>query len=701
MPPLFIDKKKQPLTPAFSVNPQLDNPDAAKQLFAGATDLLRPAQKTAEIQSQRKMSLLPTAIKEIKTKQSIAGGAIPITRDPQLFVNDKERYAAVPFGGVAGTAKRVAPKAFSGFKDLTTRLLEDLKGRSTVAKQYIIDATNRPELKQVERDIFRMHLQNEGDVVNVPNFAKKIKSELLPLERISATEDLSSPRYENISLPDELRGPIANYDEHIYQSPIKTSAGDVHYAGMGGYGNTPDRYFAHTRIEDLPSSPEQVFPNVRESWRKPYLEKNPITPEMGSTRRVIEIQSDLFQKGRLESELPSGPADYDAMSPEEYAKVLKGEGTRAKEIAKLEPYRNTWHERVIREEVKKAAEDGKTKLQFPTGETAMKIEGLGEQTQSFFSSQGDTLYAQGVRGGSQPLKYEDLKVGQSVWDRTQDNWIITDVLGDGKFKAVPKSTYDTVMKGPGEFDWRNSQAAETFDISGKVDTSNPIYRFYEKEVGRYLMNKYEAKVITDPRGVKWYEINVGKAEAKKPIQAFGKTSIGTLIGGAGASGLAAAAVAAAQPTKLSYTRQENPLLPQTYHIPDRGVNITDSDLQEARKILFAEISNRSPERQVFETKIILNTAINRMKQYKERGINKTLTQVLQEPNQYQGYGSKQYNIATTSKFDPLSKKKMQTIDTALDEIKTTGLPDNTNGSVFYVHNKDGSITLRNGPLFAE
>jgi hypothetical protein len=34
---------------------------------------------------------------------------------------------------------------------------------------------------------------------------------------------------------------------------------------------------------------------------------------------------------------------------------------------------------MVREEIKKAAQDGKTKLQFPTGETAMKIEGLGDE----------------------------------------------------------------------------------------------------------------------------------------------------------------------------------------------------------------------------------------------------------------------------------------------------------------------------------
>ena len=67
--------------------------------------------------------------------------------------------------------------------------------------------------------------------------------------------------------------------------------------------------------------------------------------------------------------------------------------------------------------------------------------------------------------------------------------------------------------------------AETFDISGKVDTENPIYRFYEKTVGKYLANKYGAKLVTDPQGVKWMEINVKPEMKSLPIEAFGLGAI--------------------------------------------------------------------------------------------------------------------------------------------------------------------------------
>jgi hypothetical protein len=59
-------------------------------------------------------------------------------------------------------------------------------------------------------------------------------------------------------------------------------------------------------------------------------------------------------------------------------KFLTADGVaRLNDVKKLEQYNDpTAHFRMVREEIATAAKDGKTKLQFPTGETAMKIEGL-------------------------------------------------------------------------------------------------------------------------------------------------------------------------------------------------------------------------------------------------------------------------------------------------------------------------------------
>ena len=553
----------------------------------------------------------------------------------------------VAAGGIKMAAK--APKAaraigelpeikpaFQGFQDLSSKALEYLKGSSEVSPQHIQNITKQEGIKQAEKDILSNLMTKYGgqQKISVPKFAEDVKKELLPLDR----QTLGRSSYEGTTLR-ENRGNVANYSEHVYDSPIKTSAGDVHFGALQGDPDIGQGYFAHSRVEDLAPSVEDIARMGKGKY--------------DSTRRVIEIQSDLFQKGRLENEdnlLPSNlrsivnigepggmfarrgvdlsttdkqlewllnpPQDvvttgYDLPSmlsrhskgsiiksintaikdlgpEEEYAlyrqsmgetplttryellKKLRGyveknvsEGQS--EIDKLKPYENTWHERVIREEVKKAAEDGKAKLQFPVGETAMKIEGLGS-SQRWYSPHpegGNTVWRTGVDESY-------LGVGKEISDNPQgDSWIITDVLGDGKFKAVPKRSFPDAPNTP-EAMAELSRYSEQFDISGKskytpqnikdeirrlneeiskvqkgsrewdiLDNERAmatIYYNYEIRFADYLKKKYNAQRIKDPQGVEWFELDVHPDEAKKPIMAFG--ALPPIIMGLGAGGLA-------------------------------------------------------------------------------------------------------------------------------------------------------------------
>ena len=703
---LFVDRHQ----------PQLPNPVS---LIRQASSFLSPITPRATLEQQSQQSLLPSTVRATQQQEALKGGSVLIGED---------RSFGLPIGAVNKITKTVAPKVFKGFQDLSTKLLEKLKGRTTVSRQFIDDLTNSPDLKQPERDLIRRvlgedsldstltaearkyknaeefigkmkgsstqygdyapqtreylpddfknitelgvnpeetvtiyrgidrmtrkgvrkindgdfvttdfdsaasyagkenvvsmevkakHLYNDnprdfaedpfytgaeyvystkkikplpgdneladiwtksqqGDQISVPDFANKVKSELLPLRRETAdpTARPSGGRHESITLPSELRGPVADYNEHIYESPIKTSAGGVHFGGGGGYldgvhmeASDYPNYFAHTRIEDLPSakSPGIADFNARLK-RGGYMDKSTLDLQKGDTRRVIEIQSDLFQKGRLEVEtqglnadllsnkkmleadIKSGVADATdkAKLARVNAKLAENEkqiATRQSELSKLEPYRNTWHERVIREEVKQAAKDGKTKLQFPTGETAMKIEGLGE-SHNFYTARPPST---NIREVSPGVKLDDssLKVGQHVFEGNtleSPQWIITKVLPDGKFEAVPKHIHNSTV-GTGTSDAGNvygneatrrnaiENSTETFDISGKVDTNNPIFKFYEKEVGKYLTNKYGAKRITDPQGVEWYEVIIPKGAARIPVEAFGVGAIPMLNSG--------------------------------------------------------------------------------------------------------------------------------------------------------------------------
>jgi len=451
---------------------------------------------------------------------------------------------------------RVAEEAES--ERLTTVILKDLEGKESVSKQYISDATNRGNIKQVERDLIRDILKTEGDKVNVAEFTKKVQAELLPLELQNSRDNAwMDQKWEGpATLPDDIRGNVANYEEHIYNSPIMTSAGDIHFQGQ------TSNYFGHTRVEDMENG----------------------------IRRIIEDQTDLYQKGELERESKEAGYAYEETSgqpkddyvdfvfektgkdlsdisvQEEFIdspleSKIKKEFIKINSKTKLKQYNNPFaHFRMFREEIRGAALDGVKKVQIPTGETAMKIEGLGDSTQWFSNVVRDNDYDIDPTR-SDLLKQGDLKVGKVINQSGNQSWVITDVLGDGKFKAVPKNVWDNtrpegmtiikdkttggeeiylvknnktgeVLKPSGkktrarakEFinEWSKDSYKnyiEEFDISGKIDKKNPIYRFYEKTMGRYAVKKYGAKRVTDNKGVEWYEIDI-KPEHRQPVEAF-------------------------------------------------------------------------------------------------------------------------------------------------------------------------------------
>lgn len=222
---------------------------------------------------------------------------IPGTTGPELkastnaLKSNEQGFARIP--GIVPKGEGLATQTvtpFTGFKDLTTKVLERLKGKSVTSKQEILDFTNMPELKQTERDLIRNVVEGYKEAkIPVQDFAEKVQDNLLKLKRITpryntkeeakifgvseeAAEMYNAPaRYENVVLPDNLRGNVSDYSEVIYNSPIKTSAGQVHFNNDFGSEN----YFGHTRIEDMADN---------------------------QTRRVIEVQSDLHQRGRLAEE---------------------------------------------------------------------------------------------------------------------------------------------------------------------------------------------------------------------------------------------------------------------------------------------------------------------------------------------------------------------------------------------------------------
>jgi len=569
--------QKSPATQALNIAKSTiqKGPETLLNLETGlAQGILRSGAAVGNVGVNVTNKILGTNIQPFKPETPIQQGVFGTQPIPDIIGRPEKGFVkgiAAPTGAAILAGFDVSPfgAEFKGFKDITTKVLSKLVGRKTVSKQFISDLTNSPDLKQPERDLIRNLLSSEGNTVSVPDFANKVKSELLPLKTGDNSQLLGGRgmpgKYENINLPDELRGPVADYKERIYESPIKTSAGGVHFRD-----ETYPNYFAHSRVEDLPDT--QTIKKLTSASNKPLtdaeFEALKTAEKGGSTRRVIELQSDLFQKGRLEGEANRNDTEilrtlglereYDDLASnarnltdaqkarwDEIDKQRASFRTdRENELTKLEPYRNTWHERVIREEVKQAAKDGKTKLQFPTGETAMKIEGLVNRSDKWVTLDNELVDGTNIKKGDL-ITYQTHEGGVHP-DR---RFLVTKNNGDGTFEAVDSLTAENdsefyqLIKDRNQLDDGRmptleelsnvgaldneamrylNKYSEQLSAKDTVDTNNPIYKFYEKEVGRYLTNKYGATQVTDPQGVKWYELDLkGKGFEKAPVEAFG------------------------------------------------------------------------------------------------------------------------------------------------------------------------------------
>lgn len=145
-------------------------------------------------------------------------------------------------------------------------------------------------------------------------------------------------------------------------------------------------------------------------------------------------------------------------------------------------------------------------------------------------------------------------------------------------------------------------------------------------------------------------------------------------------------------------------VPPDYVPPDnshwiRNNEIKDSDLEEAKAILFGEISNRSTDKQLIEAQSILNTAFNRMDEYARIGKPKTLTEILHMPNIYQAYNDKQYTKYKSGVTDTADQQKIDVINTMIAKIKNGTFQNNIGKRVRYHHLSDGRIVVTNEKLF--
>ena len=593
-------------------------------------------------------------------------------------------------------AKNLVPKVAPLFTEpltITTKLMNSLRstGREDVPFTEIKGLMNKGGYAKADTDLVIETARKQGDKVNLTQLQKDIEPHLVTLKpKIVPAENSALSRY---GIGQDFVDNPSGYKEIIWESPIKTSAGKQHYGVYTGkHTKVPlsENYFAHTRAESLPNG----------------------------DLKLIELQSDLTQGGKLQGEQiryinfedympPKMLKEYKTLTSrygnisgaynadsyvdeikqienrvrqiEEEAAVIKKQkqASRAGEIAPLQPYSSDTaaHTRTFRELINYAKQEGNKRILIPTGETAMKIEGLGSESR--FQLVQESL----ARDSEVLATKNNIKVGLEVIPANgTDSWIITDILGDGKFKAIPKSSveskYGTDWKEMIELNPHLSNSIESFDISGKVDQSHFVYKLNENTLPKEALK--QGLQVGEP-------IQVGKGTYRPvdlagskpgPQIAFGKASLSGLLTGAGLSGLVVAENAA---STEEYNKPNKPLVPNTPPKMIRDVPIQNNEISQLKRTIYSEVSNRLLP---IEVKTMMNVAINESKRS-----GRPLMDIITDKNFFQGIMNKRYATSTA----PIGDDKIiqDFVNKTVDEALNGNLEDNTNGANHFIHITSG------------
>jgi hypothetical protein len=239
----------------------------------------------------------------------------------------------------------------------------------------------------------------------------------------------------------------------------------------------------------------------------------------GKTRRVLEVQSDLFQKGRDKSDLTSDKVSdvSDWMNQNKFLQLLNKD--------------NNWVTFFVKSIIQDSAKKGYEKVVFPSGDTASKVE--GHTTLEEFKKQKedrikelekiDVLdeFKKIYNSKKQDLKNVQFNIEKWSKDITAKDDLIAAKIRE---KELESEIEDTLFRKSSieenkQKDINNEitqlkQELERVEKEG-FGALKPIYSFYENNISNILKKQgYNPKQVTDEYGNTWNEVTIGEKESK-------------------------------------------------------------------------------------------------------------------------------------------------------------------------------------------
>jgi hypothetical protein len=316
---------------------------------------------------------------------------------------------------------------------------------------------------------------DEGNTIGLkPVLTEKGKRQL---------EEKPTQYYSNLTVPGGT-----NYVEKEIATPAITPAihGHAAFSTKNGIGwfRSDDRLVQSKKEMDEDSKRQLTARNrLRSLEGQEPLTDLPTSKYISTTgkttkvRRILELQSDLFQKSRNKKILTGLQSDFEAAEAAGM-EVLRDSLPKENAFLQLLNKDNNWVTFFIKSIIQDSTKKGYEKVLFPTGTTASKIEG---QT-----------------------SIEDFKKTKQA--RIAELEEELDFIYEQQFEGVPNDT-SGITKREAEIQQLRIEI-ERVELDS-FDSLIPIQTFYENTVTNILKKQgYNPKLITDEYGNTWNELTL-------------------------------------------------------------------------------------------------------------------------------------------------------------------------------------------------
>ena len=264
----------------------------------------------------------------------------------------------------------------------------------------------------------------------------------------------------------------------------------------------------------------------------------------GKTRRILELQSDLFQKERgkdiLSTNIGVGDSSsfaigntlYETNGEDYYSKLENGKEVQINksefdvafnslnnkadnQFLQLLMKDNNWVSFFVKSIVNDSINRGYEKVLFPSGNTASKVEGH-TTIEEFVAQKQNRIDI--IKQNIADLESESVWA-KSMKDYANEDDYFSDFDMDEESGYIPPTTKESTARQiaslNNEIDTLEKEISTT--QTGGIAALKPIYTFYETNVKNIVTKLYGATQVTDEYGNTWNEVNLAtlKPDATK------------------------------------------------------------------------------------------------------------------------------------------------------------------------------------------